>query len=317
MALEDLTGAAKFLDDLVKTNPVGTDLIDDADGHLRGIKNVLLNTFPNLTGAMNATQAQLNLLTAFSSLRGYSTKSAAYTQVAADQLTLINFDTSAGAVTFTLLPAATAGAGFIQHVFLGTAGNDLTIDGDGSETINGATTKVLNTANQGVTLHCDGSGWRVINEVFPQDVVRLTGAQTIAGAKTFSNAATFNAATAIAAALTLTGAVTVNKSVSVPDHTDESTSGAITFDFTDGNILEATLDENITSITLSGMVANGVYEIWITQDATTARTVSGWTGVDKWVAGSAPTMNTGLGEMMVVILRKNSAKVQGSVENAG
>ena len=63
MALEDLTGLGKFLGDLVRTNPDGAnDIIAFGDNHLRGIKNVLLNTFPNLAEAMTLTAAQLNAL---------------------------------------------------------------------------------------------------------------------------------------------------------------------------------------------------------------------------------------------------------------
>lgn len=60
MALEDLTGASKFIDDLVNTNPAGGDAPTDGDGHIRGVKNVLLNTFPNITAAMTVTAADLN-----------------------------------------------------------------------------------------------------------------------------------------------------------------------------------------------------------------------------------------------------------------
>lgn len=63
MALEDLTGSSKFIDDLVATNPtVLTDKKFQGDDHIRGIKNVLLNTFPSITGAITATQAELNVL---------------------------------------------------------------------------------------------------------------------------------------------------------------------------------------------------------------------------------------------------------------
>lgn len=61
-ALEDMTGSSKYIGDFVNTNPVGaTDLKSEGDDHIRGIKNVLLNTFPSLTGAVTATQTQLNL----------------------------------------------------------------------------------------------------------------------------------------------------------------------------------------------------------------------------------------------------------------
>jgi hypothetical protein len=62
MALEDLTGT-KYLDALVSTNPATTDVRSEGDDHLRGIKNVLKLTFPNLSAAMTATAAQLNTLT--------------------------------------------------------------------------------------------------------------------------------------------------------------------------------------------------------------------------------------------------------------
>lgn len=63
MALEDLTGSDKFIDDLVNTNPVGaTDLKSTLDDHIRGIKNVLLNQFPNLTEAVTASAAELNIM---------------------------------------------------------------------------------------------------------------------------------------------------------------------------------------------------------------------------------------------------------------
>ena len=63
MALEDLVGVDKFIDDLVSSNPVGsTDEKKDGDDHIRGIKNVLKNSFPSITGAVTADQAELNKL---------------------------------------------------------------------------------------------------------------------------------------------------------------------------------------------------------------------------------------------------------------
>lgn len=63
MGLEDLTGSSKYIDDLVVTNPVGaTDAKSAGDDHIRGIKNVLKNSFPGVTGAVTATHTELNLL---------------------------------------------------------------------------------------------------------------------------------------------------------------------------------------------------------------------------------------------------------------
>lgn len=60
MALE--TGT--YISDLVSTNPLGTDTLDKADDHLRLIKSTIKTTFPNITGAVNATHTDLNTLEA-------------------------------------------------------------------------------------------------------------------------------------------------------------------------------------------------------------------------------------------------------------
>lgn len=60
MALEAGDG---FISGLVVTNPVNaTDQVAQGDDHIRLIKTALKGTFPNLTGAMTATQAELNIL---------------------------------------------------------------------------------------------------------------------------------------------------------------------------------------------------------------------------------------------------------------
>ena len=60
MALEDLTGADKFIANLNPANPVGSDDKRDGDNHIRGIKNVLRNTFPNINGAVTGTDEAVN-----------------------------------------------------------------------------------------------------------------------------------------------------------------------------------------------------------------------------------------------------------------
>jgi len=57
MALE----SASFIEDLVVTNPTGTDAKSQGDNHLRLIKQVLLNQFPNLgAAAVTSTAAELD-----------------------------------------------------------------------------------------------------------------------------------------------------------------------------------------------------------------------------------------------------------------
>src|SRR5262245_4404944 len=64
MALEDLTGPAKFIDALVTGNPVSDDDRREGDDHIRGIKNVLRNQFPNLNAAVTLTDEQINAIPA-------------------------------------------------------------------------------------------------------------------------------------------------------------------------------------------------------------------------------------------------------------
>lgn len=59
MALEDLTGS-KTIDALDPNNPEGSDGKNEGDDHIRGFKNVILNTFPNITGAITLTHTQIN-----------------------------------------------------------------------------------------------------------------------------------------------------------------------------------------------------------------------------------------------------------------
>lgn len=59
MALESAT----YINQLVQTNPTLSDPKSQGDDHIRLIKKVLQDTFPNITGVVNSTQAQLNLIT--------------------------------------------------------------------------------------------------------------------------------------------------------------------------------------------------------------------------------------------------------------
>jgi len=56
MALESAT----YINGLVDTNPLGSDPLSDADGHLRLIKTTIKATFPNITGPVTITQDQIN-----------------------------------------------------------------------------------------------------------------------------------------------------------------------------------------------------------------------------------------------------------------
>ena len=87
-------------------------------------------------------------------------KTAAYTATARDQTILCN--ASSGAFTVTL-PAAQGISGRIYRIKkTDSGGNAVTVDGNSSETIDGATTNVLSSQYDVVELQCDGSNWHVI-----------------------------------------------------------------------------------------------------------------------------------------------------------
>ena len=49
-----------YIDSLNTANPTATDNVSEGDDHIRGIKTTLKNTFPNVNGAVNATDEELN-----------------------------------------------------------------------------------------------------------------------------------------------------------------------------------------------------------------------------------------------------------------
>ena len=61
----------EYIDDLDPTSPLGTDLYSQGDDHLRGIKSVLTNQFPNLgSGIVTATAEQISEVAALKSAWG-------------------------------------------------------------------------------------------------------------------------------------------------------------------------------------------------------------------------------------------------------
>jgi len=97
------------------------------------------------------------------------TKTADYTVLETDRDKLIKVDATSGAVTISLLAAATAGDGFrISIKKTDSSGNAVTIDGNSSDAIDGALTLALASQYQVAVLTCDGTGWYVTNSAAGQ-----------------------------------------------------------------------------------------------------------------------------------------------------
>lgn len=108
-------------------------------------------------------------------------QTANYTLQAEDKGALIYFS-GAGGVTLDLLSVAAAGEDFSFAVENDTSGT-VTLDGDGSEQVNGATTFVI-TAGQSAIVFCTGTAWRAIGTISSKTIVDPTikGTAILSGA---------------------------------------------------------------------------------------------------------------------------------------
>ncbi len=89
-------------------------------------------------------------------------KVATYSGVVPDNASLLLVSASAAAVTVTL-PAAAKSLNRTLHIKkTDSSANAVTIDGNASETIDGALTASLTTQWQSRTLQCDGAAWFLI-----------------------------------------------------------------------------------------------------------------------------------------------------------
>lgn len=80
--------------------------------------------------------------------------------VAGDRHKILLCNATGGAFTLTMLAAATAADGFqLTIVKTDATANAVTLDGNASETIGGATTFALSGQGDAATLVCDGSNW--------------------------------------------------------------------------------------------------------------------------------------------------------------
>lgn len=132
-----------------------------------------------------------------------TSKTVDYTVVEDDKDKMILVDATSGAVTISLLAAATAGDGFrIIVKKTDVSANAVTIDGNSAETIDGAATQVISTQYDSKNIICDGSNWHEFKNVGNpttlvdsngNEVIILNGVASAVNEFTVTNAATGNA----------------------------------------------------------------------------------------------------------------------------
>lgn len=249
MALE----SASFLSDLVATNPTGSDNRSEGDDHIRLVKAVLQASLPGLAG--RAWRVQV--------------KSGGYAAVVSDNMSILHFTATA---TLDLPAAATAGNGYMVIVSV-AASQSVTIDGNASEVINGATTASID--NRDIALvFCTGSEWYM--------------------------AWVQNAAGTVLTAPTLTRPVigSARETTSVAN-----ASGAQAIDVAPQGYFAYTLTGNVT-FSFSSVPATGTaiaITIELIQGGSGSYTVT-WPGTVKWPSGVAPVLTTTVGKIDVFTL---------------
>lgn len=85
-----------------------------------------------------------------------------YTVLTSDRVILVDDDTAGANVTVTLPAAATAGSGFSVVIMKTGSTGQVTIDGNGSETINGELTFDLAVQYESVKVVTNGTAWFII-----------------------------------------------------------------------------------------------------------------------------------------------------------
>jgi len=117
------------------------------------------------TGAVTAAK----MATGAVAKRTVTSKTAAYTVTTADQINL--GDATSAAFTYTL-PTAVGNSG-LELVFKKTdsSSNAITVDGDGSETIDGEITIDLEFQNDFIKIISDGTNWQIIEKFLQFDEV--------------------------------------------------------------------------------------------------------------------------------------------------
>ena len=238
--------SATFINGLVDTNPTSSDNANQGDNHLRLIKTVLKNTFPNLTGAVTATQSQLN--TACLPLAGGTLTG----NLAGTTATFSGAITASGGVVGNVTGSVTGNASTATALqtartingasFNGTANITFTTDA----TAEGATNLYFTNARARSAISAGGSlSYNSTTGVMSYTTPNSDGIAEGATNLYFTNA---RARSAISA----TGSISYNSTTGVISFTDAVTSvagktGAVTLAIADVASLQSSLDGKLST----------------------------------------------------------------------
>jgi hypothetical protein len=121
-----------YISDLVATNPLGSDLASTIDDHIRLLKSTIKTTFPNINGAVSATDEELSLLAGKTGTVWTSANDGAASTLDADLLDGISsagFCQTGGSGCPTIASAANPTASVGLSAVNGSAGTYMRSDG--------------------------------------------------------------------------------------------------------------------------------------------------------------------------------------------
>ena len=123
--------------------------------------DVTIKTADNLTGALATAAFENDEATPITPV---VVKSANYTVQVGDKGQVIHADATGANITITLLSAATAGDNFrvtVKHI--GSA-NEVTVATSGGDTLDGASSFLLDGQNESITCVSDGANWSIVGD---------------------------------------------------------------------------------------------------------------------------------------------------------
>lgn len=169
-------------------------------------------------------------------LFGVTSRSNSYTITDSDHGDIQSVDASGGTRTITAPDPSSVGSGFIFAVRKSdSSGNNVTINPNGSETFDGASSLTLQQQYERVVLRTDGTDWIIVSG--------LTAP--------VNNKAYFRDAVDVSGAVTANSGLTVIGAIDADKGADIASSSTINLDDATGNFLEVTGTTDISGVTLS------------------------------------------------------------------
>ena len=277
MGLETVTD----IDDLDISNPLGTDPRSQGDDHIRNIKKALKTDFPSITGAMTATQAELNVLDGVTAGTVTASKGVVVDATSkvdvwnVDNLTIDGNTLTANTGAINITPAA--GSAIVLDATINVDAGVVTgATSITSTTFVGALTGNADTATSATSATTAGTVTTATQASITTAANLVTVGALDSGSITSNFGAIDNGASAITTTGTITGGVVVADNININGNTIISTDTA-------GDI-------NITPDTTGDIVLDGVK--WPQADGTANQFLqTDGAGQSSWFTGT-PAVGT-------------------------